>query len=178
MITGGHAQRLALKRPRPRGARASLAAPLRPGTLVVYTDGACLGNGTQGARAGVGVWFGPGDARNLAQRVAAAHRQTNQTAEVLAALAALRALARDTPVCVCTDSTYVVRAMNEWRHAWNRRGPAAWDKLKNRNVLRALSDAVDERTADTLFQYVPGHAGVPGNEEADALAQQGARLDH
>ena len=28
------------------------------GRLVVYTDGACKGNGQQGAVAGVGVWWG------------------------------------------------------------------------------------------------------------------------
>lgn len=31
--------------------------------LVVYTDGCALGNGREGARAGIGVWFGPNDPR-------------------------------------------------------------------------------------------------------------------
>ena len=30
---------------------------------VVYTDGSSLGNGMMGARAGAGVYFGPGDPR-------------------------------------------------------------------------------------------------------------------
>lgn len=28
------------------------------GYVVVFTDGACKGNGQRGARAGIGVWFG------------------------------------------------------------------------------------------------------------------------
>ena len=30
------------------------------GFVVVYTDGACSGNGQIGAKAGFGVWFGDG----------------------------------------------------------------------------------------------------------------------
>lgn len=29
------------------------------GYVVVYTDGACTNNGYKGAKAGVGIWFGP-----------------------------------------------------------------------------------------------------------------------
>lgn len=34
-----------------------------PRALVVHTDGACPNNGKHGARAGVGVWYGPDDPR-------------------------------------------------------------------------------------------------------------------
>lgn len=34
-----------------------------PGMLRIYTDGSALRNGSNGARAGVGVYFGPGDSR-------------------------------------------------------------------------------------------------------------------
>jgi ribonuclease HI len=30
----------------------------RNGYVIVYIDGACPGNGNQGARGGIGVWFG------------------------------------------------------------------------------------------------------------------------
>lgn len=39
--------------------------PGRPGPLKIYTDGSSLRNGTMGAKAGVGVYFGPGDERYL-----------------------------------------------------------------------------------------------------------------
>lgn len=34
-----------------------------PRALVVHTDGACPKNGKSGARAGIGVWYGPDDPR-------------------------------------------------------------------------------------------------------------------
>jgi ribonuclease HI len=37
--------------------------------LTIYTDGACPGNGKSNPRAGLGVWFGPNDSRNLSERV-------------------------------------------------------------------------------------------------------------
>ena len=38
-------------------------APEKSEFLQVYTDGSSLGNGKNGARAGLGVYFGPGDPR-------------------------------------------------------------------------------------------------------------------
>ena len=34
--------------------------------LIVYTDGSCVGNGTDDARAGSGIWYGSNDPRNVA----------------------------------------------------------------------------------------------------------------
>lgn len=28
--------------------------------VLVYTDGACISNGTENAKAGIGIWFGDG----------------------------------------------------------------------------------------------------------------------
>jgi len=35
--------------------------------LIIYTDGSSLGNGKQGASAGIGVWFGNNDVRYISQ---------------------------------------------------------------------------------------------------------------
>jgi hypothetical protein len=53
-----------------------------PERTVVYIDGSSLGNGTgPDARAGYAVYFGPGDARNVTERLPGP-RQTNQRAEL------------------------------------------------------------------------------------------------
>jgi len=44
--------------------RSTAPAALRGDAEIVYTDGSSLGNGTYGARAGVGVYFGPNDPRS------------------------------------------------------------------------------------------------------------------
>ncbi|MGH0174523.1 UNVERIFIED_CONTAM: hypothetical protein FKN15_075007 [Acipenser sinensis] len=52
--------------------------------VVVYTDGCCSGNGkTKGARAGIGVYWGPDHPMNVCDRLPG--RPTNQRAEIHAA---------------------------------------------------------------------------------------------
>ena len=87
------------------------------------------------------------------------------------------AVPRDTPLRIVTDSRHVVDGMNEWRAAWKRK---RWQgfKLVNLPEFRALSDAVDARTASTVFQWIKGHRGHAGNEAADALAGAGAEKDY
>ncbi|KAH6916525.1 hypothetical protein BKA70DRAFT_1092987 [Coprinopsis sp. MPI-PUGE-AT-0042] len=61
-------------------------------TFIVYTDGACMNNGYEDARAGYGAWFGNGDPRNISARVPRALPQTNNVGEALAVLMAIRAV--------------------------------------------------------------------------------------
>ncbi|KFG63024.1 ribonuclease HI protein [Toxoplasma gondii RUB] len=57
--------------------------------LYIYTDGACRSNGRgKEAKAGVGVFFGDGDPRNVSRRLTG-QPQTNQRAELQAILDAL-----------------------------------------------------------------------------------------
>lgn len=46
-----------------RGVAASPNIVVGPDWDVVYSDGACKGNGQEGSKAGVGVWWGAGDPR-------------------------------------------------------------------------------------------------------------------
>ncbi|XP_037384471.1 ribonuclease H1 isoform X2 [Talpa occidentalis] len=49
-------------------------------SVVVYTDGCCSSNGRRRARAGIGVYWGPGHPLNVGIRLPG--RQTNQRAEI------------------------------------------------------------------------------------------------
>ena len=49
--------------------------------LRVFTDGACSNNGRKNAKAGIGVYFGENDERNISKRITG--KQTNNTAEFL-----------------------------------------------------------------------------------------------
>jgi ribonuclease HI len=96
-------------------------------------------------------------------------------AEIVAAQRALSQVASTCPLQIFTDSKYVVKSMSEWRIKWKLSG---WSKpLENRTLLKALSDACDERLAPTTFHYIKAHAGLYGNTQADKLANAGARLD-
>ena len=66
--------------------------------LSFYTDGACQGNGTEGARAGVGVFYGKNDPRNISTSLQGKH-QTNQRAELTAIKLALEGIVNKPGAC-------------------------------------------------------------------------------
>lgn len=140
---------------------------------IVYCDGGCVRNGQRDARAAIGLFFGAEDARNCGRLLPPEMKQSNQTAELHAALEVLR-LVPDGPLEIRTDSRYVIDSATVWRAAWIRKG---WpQRLVNRDLLRALSDAVDARTAPLTWGHVAGHAGEAGNEAADRLAREALGL--
>ena len=59
----------------------------------VYVDGVCLDNGKPWARAGYGVWFGNNNSLNSSGPLSG--RQTNQEAELQAAIEAIRIATRE-----------------------------------------------------------------------------------
>ena len=147
--------------------------------VVVYVDGACSSNGRSGARAGVGVFWGTDDVRNVSRPVRGLH--TNNVAELEAAGDAFRAIARDkdfltTRYCVVTDSQYVLNILTKWYKAWEGRGwvGSAGGPIKNLPLIHDVYAAYECVKERTNVAHVRGHAGIPGNEHADKLACQGA----
>ncbi|KAL3427564.1 RNase H domain protein [Phlyctema vagabunda] len=154
-------------------------APLQDGKLVVYTDGSSLGNGKVGARAGVGVYFGSGDPRNVSEPLKGA-TQTNQRAELTAILRALQICPVDVDIRIITDSNYSINCCSVWYKSWKANG---WKTSTGTDVLnkdlvssiRALIDKRDKKRAVTEFEWIKGHSSDPGNTAADALAVNAAR---
>lgn len=143
--------------------------------LIIWTDGACSNNGRVGARAGVGVWFGPDDERNISERLPGT--QTNQRAEMYAGLRALQIVKmteeKETKIEIMTDSTYLIKGITDWIYGWKSGG---WKrKPKNEDLWKRLD--VERSDVDVKWTYVKGHSGVLGNEEADKLATNGAKKD-
>ncbi|XP_022088475.1 ribonuclease H1-like isoform X2 [Acanthaster planci] len=146
------------------------------GRAVVYTDGACESNGRRGARAGVGVYWGDNNPYNTSERLQG--RQTNQRAEITAAIRALQtAKARNIKeLTLYTDSKYTINAMGDWIHRWKVNG---WKTVGNKDVvnkeeLETLDSLCQQVNVD--WKYVPGHTNIKGNEAADSLARAGARM--
>src|SRR5690606_1578648 len=93
--------------------------------------------------------------------------------ELMAVIMALQALKRPCQVVVHTDSQYVQKGMSEWLANWKRRGwrTAERKPVKNAELWQALDALVQQH--DVRSQWVRGHAGDPGNERADELANLG-----
>jgi ribonuclease HI len=99
---------------------------------------------------------------------------TNNRMELTAVIEALAALKRRCRVTIHTDSQYVRNGITEWIHNWKARDWRTADRkpVKNVDLWRRL-DALREQH-DVHWRWVRGHAGDPGNEKADALANRGA----
>lgn len=141
----------------------------------IYTDGSSLNNGSDGAVAGYGIYFGPGDVRNSANRLAGP-KQTNQRAELTAIVKALTRCPEEEDVAIHTDSQYSINCFTVWHHAWSKNG---WKNSKkqpveNRDLIQAGLDIMASRKGKTRLIKVKAHVGILGNEMADRLANEGA----
>jgi len=135
--------------------------------VVIYTDGACRGNPGPG---GWGAVLTTG-AHERELSGAEAHT-TNNRMELTAAIRALAALKRSCVVSVYTDSQYVRTGVTEWLAQWKKRDWRTADRkpVKNIDLWQALDAELARHTIE--WHWVKGHAGVPGNEHADRLANE------
>jgi ribonuclease HI len=134
----------------------------------IYTDGACKGNPGPG---GWGALLESGEHRK--ELFGGETLTTNNRMELTAVIQALGALKRQSEVVVFTDSTYVMQGIQTWLAQWKARGWKTSDKkpVKNVDLWQALEQACAQHSV--AWQWVKGHAGHPGNERADALANMG-----
>lgn len=136
--------------------------------VTIYTDGACKGNPGPG---GWGVVLQWGEHEKTLHGGEA--DTTNNRMELMGAISALEALKRPCRVLLHTDSKYVIQGVTEWMRGWKMRGWKTADNkpVKNEDLWQRLDEA--RLRHDVKWIWVKGHAGVPGNERADQLANQG-----
>ena len=137
-------------------------------TIEIYTDGACRGNPGPG---GWGALLLHGDRRKTMH--GGEPETTNNRMELTAAIEALNALKGARDVILHTDSKYVMDGITKWMPAWKKRGWKTANKkpVKNQDLWVLLDAAVSRH--QIKWNWVRGHTGVDGNEEADALANRG-----
>lgn len=136
--------------------------------VTIYTDGACKGNPGPG---GWGAFLQSGaHERDL---FGGEVDTTNNRMELLAVIKALEALKRPCAVTIYTDSSYVQQGMKTWLAGWKAKGwrTASKAPVKNVDLWQALDAAAARHEVE--WRWVKGHAGDPGNERADQLANQG-----
>jgi ribonuclease HI len=137
-------------------------------SLVVHTDGACRGNPGPGGWGAV-LEFG----RHRRELSGGEPETTNNRMELTAAIRALESLRERCRVELYTDSVYVRSGITEWLPNWQRRGwrTAAKKPVKNQDLWQQLAALAERHSVE--WHWVKGHAGHPGNERADALANRG-----
>lgn len=144
-----------------------------PYSRVYFTDGACSGNP---GPAGWGCIVLDISRKHFLELGGFEAQSTNNRMEMQSVFEALKDFAKissgDERALVILDSEYVRKGLVEWIPNWKKRG---WKKADGGDVLnqdiwenlealyRPLARKVD-------FKIVKGHAGIAGNERADAIA--------
>lgn len=139
-------------------------------TVTLYTDGACKGNPGPG---GWGALLLKGETEK--ELFGGELATTNNRMELTAVIEGLAALKRPCEVIVYLDSQYVLQGITEWIQGWKARSwrTAAKAPVKNVDLWQKLDALVTQGGHQIDWRWVKGHAGNPGNERADALANRG-----
>lgn len=139
--------------------------------VIVYTDGACLGN------PGPGGWAARLQYGDAVRELSGSERETtNQRMELTAVIEGLRALKRPCRVQVYSDSAYVVNAFrHRWIDRWIRNGwrTRANTPVENQDLWQELLRLMGDHRV--TFHKVKGHADDAANNRVDELARQAAR---
>ncbi|PVV05050.1 hypothetical protein BB560_000429 [Smittium megazygosporum] len=159
--------------------------------LEIYTDGACSNNGREGSSAGIGVYFGQNDIRNISEKLEG--EQTNNSAELTARflhfiLLALEKVHETSPVAsltqkprkviIYTDSAYVIGCITKWVITWVSNGWKTSNnaEAKNKELIEKIMSHIDKNEGRVKFKYVKGHSHDEGNNIADYFAVKGSKL--
>ena len=157
----------ALRNPKPQAVAPAVPAT-GTGPFVVSTDGASKGN------PGPAAW-GVIVIDNGTEKFAGGGYlgiQTNNVAEMTAAVEGLQRTPEGAVVELITDSQYVQKGITEWRHGWERNNwkTSTKEPVKNKELWQRLLALADKRKVSVT--WVRGHSGHALNERCDQLANK------
>ena len=140
--------------------------------LVIYTDGSSLNNGKENCVGGWSAIF----LLNGKMYIRYGHlsaQSSNNKGEIGGVLYSINMLRnkKDWKLKMVSDSQYVVKSINEWRHKWVKND---YEGIKNHEYLVPLFTLWDEH-GNSSIEWTRGHVGTKFNEVADEWAGRGMR---
>jgi ribonuclease HI len=138
-------------------------------SIQIWTDGSKLGKGTEGPTGAGALILRTGEETPLYELINYLGISTNQTAELWAIGSALTTLAEKkqlhtTEVHIFTDSQHSINVLTN-----------VYKSIKHFFIVKRILSLIGPNKKKRInFHHVAGHADIPGNEAADALAKQGA----
>ena len=145
--------------------------------IKVFTDGACSNNGKVGAKAGIGVYFGDNDSRNVSKKIDG--KQTNNTAELSAIIEVFNICKDDIEngkkIIIYSDSTYSIRCCGEYGEKCSKNGYRNKKGFVPNHELVKIAYELFKNNSNVEINYIKAHTGLSddlskGNEGADMLA--------
>ena len=104
--------------------------------IYVYCDGSCIHNGKPNAKAGIGIYFGENDPRNISEAV---NGHSNNVAELSAMIRVYDYVKKD--ITIVSDSKYALHCVKEYGKK-NKRLLLIWvvDLQKSINISKIIRD--------------------------------------
>ena len=132
--------------------------------ITLFSDGSALGNPGPGGFGAI-LQYGSNERIISGGEV----HTTNNRMELLGVIEGLRALKEPCHVTVISDSSYVIRGINEWLEGWVKRNFA---KVKNPDLWQEYIVVASPHKIEGV--WVRGHNGHPENERCDIIAKEEA----
>lgn len=140
----------------------------------VYTDGACSNNGRDNALAGIGIFFGINDNRNISKKIEG--KQTNNTAELTAIVETYHIIENDIlngkKIAIVSDSEYAIKCVSSYGEKCYKKG---WNvDIPNKELVKTAYEMYKDKL-NVQFIHIKAHTHNTdihsfGNDNADKLA--------
>lgn len=141
----------------------------------VYTDGSCFNNGKYNALAGIGIFFGINDNRNLSKKIEG--KQTNNTAELCAIIETFYIIQNDIinqkKIVIVSDSEYAIKCVTSYgKKCYNKN----WNiNIPNKELVKTAYELYNDKL-NIQFLHIKAHTNNNdihsiGNYNADILAK-------
>ncbi|MEO1923121.1 MAG: ribonuclease HI [Nautiliaceae bacterium] len=132
--------------------------------IEIFTDGSSLGN------PGPGGWCAILRYKNYEKILKGGESYTtNNKMELKAVIEALKALKEPCEVDIYSDSTYVVKGINEWLENWKKKN---FKNVKNEDLWKEFIEV--SRPHKLNMFWVKAHNGHNENEKCDKIARDEA----
>ena len=140
----------------------------------VYTDGACSNNGKDNALAGIGIFFGINDNRNISKKIEG--KQTNNTAELSAIIETYYIIENDIingkKIAIVSDSEYAIKCVSSYGEKCYKK---CWNvDIPNKDLVKIAYEMYKDKL-NIQFIHIKAHTNNTdihsfGNDNADKLA--------
>lgn len=140
----------------------------------VYTDGACSNNGRDNALAGIGIFFGINDNRNISKKIEG--KQTNNTAELSAIIETYYIIENDIlngkKIAIVSDSEYAIKCVSSYGEKCYKK---CWNvDIPNKDLVKMAYEMYKDKL-NIRFIHIKAHTHNTdihsiGNDNADKLA--------
>lgn len=132
--------------------------------ISLFCDGSSLGNPGDGGYCAILRY---GDVEKVIS--GGMTNATNNQMELLAVIEGLLALKEPCDVTLVSDSSYVIKGINEWLDGWQKKEFA---KVKNPELWKRYVEVSRPHRVKGI--WVRGHDGHPENERCDQVAKEEA----